>query len=299
MELMDTFSKYDLQLDASCKRNENVYHQTAKELDKADHKLEIAQRGGKSIGIQDYLKNFKWDGTKFQIDKSLKVIGAKVAGIQKSCDEKLKKILDDQNDIKNKLAALSKKESKSFMIKDLGDLVYEEKISSAWFVNTHGSKIMTTILVVVPKKHIERFKETYPTVYLSHNKADYENWCRRTLANIQHQNQNIEDEAQRKEIVDSEYQHAKKLHDKEIELPGVIPSSDKYLDKEDPDGNQLWRLTVMTDHAHGYIRVMKKQGFMCQEFTFDSDAYTANKNLESKLKQELRSQNEKLYTKSY
>ena len=66
---MDTFGKYDLQIDGSCKRNEAVFHQTAKELNKQDHKLvlEIQQRGGKKEikTIHDYLKNFKWDSTKF------------------------------------------------------------------------------------------------------------------------------------------------------------------------------------------------------------------------------------------
>ena len=53
----------------------------------------------------------------------------------------------------------------------------------------------------------------------------------------------------------------------------------------------------MTDHAQAYIRVMKKAGFQSQEFVFDSDQYTANKNLESQLKQELSQSNEKLYSK--
>jgi hypothetical protein len=38
------------------------------------------------------------------MDKSLKVLGAKISGTQKSCDERLKKIMDEQQDIKNKLA---------------------------------------------------------------------------------------------------------------------------------------------------------------------------------------------------
>jgi hypothetical protein len=41
------------------------------------------------------------------------------------------------------------------MQKDLGDIVYEKKITKNMFVNTHGSDIMTTILVVVNKKKIE------------------------------------------------------------------------------------------------------------------------------------------------
>jgi hypothetical protein len=81
------------------------------------------------------------------------------------------------------------------MIKDLGDFVYENKISSQLFVNTHGSKILTTVLVVVNKKNIEKFKEVYPSLLLNHNEQDFENWQKRTMANIQHKNQNIEDEA--------------------------------------------------------------------------------------------------------
>jgi hypothetical protein len=57
--------------------------------------------------------------------------------------------------VRNKLNHLTKKDSPSFMQKDLGDIVYEKKISKNMFVNTHGSEIMTTILVVVNKKKIE------------------------------------------------------------------------------------------------------------------------------------------------
>ena len=64
------------------------------------------------------------------MDKSLKIIGAKIISIQKTCDEKLKKQIDEQNSLKNKLNALSKKESSSLMHKDLGDFVYEKKISN-------------------------------------------------------------------------------------------------------------------------------------------------------------------------
>lgn len=87
-----------------------------------------------------------------------------------------------------------KKESPSLMHKDLGDFVYEKKISNQLFVNTHGSELLTTVLVVVNKKNLEKFRETYPTLLLIHNENDYDNWVKRTMANIQHKNQNIEDE---------------------------------------------------------------------------------------------------------
>lgn len=51
--------------------------------------------------------------------------------------------------------------------------------------------------------------------------------------------------------------------------PGAVPLSDKYLQQEDPDGNQLWMITVMKEQAVDYIKVLKKSGFLGQEFHFD------------------------------
>lgn len=250
MELTDKFSKEDAQLESSVKRNENVYLATAEELDQeAKLVIEKQVRGGKKEiqTIEQYIKNFKWDSHKFPMDKSLKVIGAKILSIQKTCDEKLKKQVEDQNDIKNKLAALQKKESNSLLQKDLGDLVYEKKISSQLFVNTHQSSVMTTVLVVVNKKMLDKFKEIYSTVLIDHYENDFENWQKRALANVQHQNQNIEDEAQRNEIVQAEFAAVKAKHVSMMKLPGVVPGSDKYLNHEDNDGNQLHRVTTLVD----------------------------------------------------
>jgi hypothetical protein len=79
-----------------------------------------------------------------------------------------------------------------------------------------------------------------------------------------------------------------------MQLAGVVPNSDKYLNHEDAEGNQLYRVTCMTDMATDYIRQLKKNGFQAQEFVYDGDQYVANKNLEAQLKQELRLCNDKL-----
>ena len=65
---MDTFTKYDNQLDSSCKRNEQVYFTTAQDLNQeAKLSIEKVLRGGKKeiSSIDDYIKNFKWDSHKF------------------------------------------------------------------------------------------------------------------------------------------------------------------------------------------------------------------------------------------
>ncbi len=120
---------------------------------------------------------------------------------------------------------------------------------------------MTTVLVVVSKKHIEKFKDVYTNVLINFNQADFESWKKRTRANITHQNQNIEDEHQRDEIIEAEYLAELKDHERKMKLPGVVPGSEKFLNQEDPDGQQLWRVTVMKDTATNYIRVLKKAGF--------------------------------------
>lgn len=49
MELMDVFQKYDVAIDAQCKRNERMYEEICKERGlpfKADEQLQITSSGG-------------------------------------------------------------------------------------------------------------------------------------------------------------------------------------------------------------------------------------------------------------
>ena len=58
----------------------------------------------------------------------------------------------------------------------MADVVYEKKITKQMFVNTYGSDIMTTILVVVNKKKLEQFKSSYMNVLLDYYKNDFDGW---------------------------------------------------------------------------------------------------------------------------
>lgn len=72
-------------------------------------------------------------------------------------------------------------------------------------------------------------------------------------------------------------------HKVEMQQPGAVPMSAKYLEKHDADGNQLWRITCMKSEAVEYIRVMKRNGYPCQDFTFDAQKYIDEQNLISTL----------------
>lgn len=69
MELVDAFSKYEILVDGSCKRNEKLYFDLAQELNMKDAQLQIdvPQNRGESqkIKVADYIKNFKWDIIRF------------------------------------------------------------------------------------------------------------------------------------------------------------------------------------------------------------------------------------------
>lgn len=83
------------------------------------------------------MAEFKWDQVRFQMDKSLKALGARIQLSEKQSADRLKKKTDEVALIKNKLAALQRKSSKNFMQTDLEVLVYENKLPSQNFVNTH------------------------------------------------------------------------------------------------------------------------------------------------------------------
>lgn len=70
MELLDQFTKFEVTLDAACRRNEKMFLDLKAELGSAlELNIEINQggrRGGpQSYTVLDYIKNFKWDQVKY------------------------------------------------------------------------------------------------------------------------------------------------------------------------------------------------------------------------------------------
>lgn len=111
----------------------------------------------RKISVEKYVQEFTWDESKLQMQKPLQFLGQKVAANQKLYDDRLKKMQDEANEVKQKLALLKKKESESFLQKDLAEVVYKKRISSTYFVNTHGSLLMTSILIAVNSRKVDSF----------------------------------------------------------------------------------------------------------------------------------------------
>lgn len=124
---------------------------------------------------------------------------------------------------------------------------------------------MVTVLVVVNKKNVEKFRENYMSWLLNFYKEDEEKWQQRTRAMLKNNHNGEEKSAEEvDQIVEEEYQAELKKHQKMMQQPGVVPMSEKYLGSEDAEGNQLWRIIVMKEQAVDYVKVMKKNGFQGQ-----------------------------------
>lgn len=52
-------------------------------------------RQGKKMSVLEYITTWKWDNTKFETSKNLSHLGAKISAVQKSADDRLKKVMDE------------------------------------------------------------------------------------------------------------------------------------------------------------------------------------------------------------
>ena len=53
--------------------------------------------------VAEYMKEFKWDQVRFQMDKSLKALGSRIQLSERQSADRLKKKTDEVAVIKNKL----------------------------------------------------------------------------------------------------------------------------------------------------------------------------------------------------
>ena len=95
-------------------------------------------------------------------DKSMSVLGANIANVHKQFDDNLKKRIDNQQSLKQRLNILTKKSGSNLAQRDLADAVYEKinDIGKDKFIQSHSqdqmnySQLLCSVLVVINNKKL-------------------------------------------------------------------------------------------------------------------------------------------------
>mmetsp|Transcript_35259 Transcript_35259/g.34267 ORF Transcript_35259/g.34267 Transcript_35259/m.34267 type:complete len:284 (+) Transcript_35259:243-1094(+) len=116
--------------------------------------------------VIDYIKNFKWEDNKYPRARSLVELSGMLTERMRTIDGDLKKVQDELNDAKNNYNALSKgKDSASFLLKDLGEIIYNSNVNpDVLFVEKHGSETFQTLVFICQKTKIAPFQAAYETL---------------------------------------------------------------------------------------------------------------------------------------
>lgn len=66
---------------------------------------------------------------------------------------------------------------------------------------------------------------------------------------------------------------------------GAIPRSATFMNIDDQEGNQLWRIVVMSNMMENYMQEGRKQGLTLRKFVYDYEKYKADQEVRTKLEQ--------------
>ncbi|TMS39383.1 hypothetical protein L596_005918 [Steinernema carpocapsae] len=104
--------------------------------------------------IRSYVNKFQWEGAKYPLKQSLKVLSEIIGKQVTQIDNDLKTKSIAYNNLKNNLASIDRKATGSLITKDLSDLVKAEDF-------VLNSEYLQTLMVVVPKILVKEWEAKY------------------------------------------------------------------------------------------------------------------------------------------
>ena len=157
--LADDLTKLDHHLESVLRKIDRQYQ----ELEDHHEQLKvIIGHGEQSLHPIAYIQNFTWNVTKFPPSKTLQELSQLIKDRMQSLDNELKSRVSMFQEMKNTYSHLAKKEGGSLYNRDLNELFNQSgMISSEDFLATEH---LISVLVVVPKKDVRRFIETYESL---------------------------------------------------------------------------------------------------------------------------------------
>lgn len=156
MTLNETTAKLDSQLEVLTKKFEKVAMDTGTKQFFFDEES--------STSYLDYIKKFEWDVHRYSYKRSLLELVATIQKKMKTKDEMLKKQQEEYNNVRSKLASMSKKDGGNFLVRDFTDDIYNQVADAGLFAESHNSTWFTNMIAVLPKGKLEQFKAEIATV---------------------------------------------------------------------------------------------------------------------------------------
>uniref|UniRef100_F1L3T5 V-type proton ATPase subunit C n=1 Tax=Ascaris suum TaxID=6253 RepID=F1L3T5_ASCSU len=123
--------------------------------DERDKLAENLVVGGKDV--KTYVTKFQWEGAKYPLKQSLKVLSEIIGKQITQIDNDLKTKATTYNNLKNSLASIDRKATGSLVTKDLSDIVKAEDF-------VLNSEYLQTLMVVVPKTLVKDWNSKYETL---------------------------------------------------------------------------------------------------------------------------------------
>jgi len=107
--------------------------------------------------VHTYITRFQWEGAKYPLKQSLKVLSEIIGKQITQIDSDLKAKALAYNNLKNTLASIDRKSTGSLITKDIGDLVKAEDF-------VQNSEYLQTIVVIVPRMLIKDWEASYASL---------------------------------------------------------------------------------------------------------------------------------------
>eukprot|EP00041_Stephanoeca_diplocostata_P033188 m.1091382 g.1091382 ORF g.1091382 m.1091382 type:complete len:383 (+) comp24287_c0_seq5:195-1343(+) len=117
-----------------------------------DRLQEILQVNGKTC--KGYLKTFKWDGAKFNVNTNLPDLSKDVVSKVSEIDREMKKKMQAYGKVKGQLMSIERNFAGNLLVRSLNDLVKPEDCIL-------DSEFLVTLMVVVPKQMYDTWKQSY------------------------------------------------------------------------------------------------------------------------------------------
>lgn len=118
------------------------------------------------MAVLEFIQNFSWDDRVYSRNRPLADLAQAMLSKAKVQEDDMKKIQDQLNEKKQELTQYGKKDAASYHTMDLGEKIYVTADSaptafSQYFSRCENSKILTTLVCIVPGNKQQAFLQNY------------------------------------------------------------------------------------------------------------------------------------------